>query len=97
MMKAAENNGAKSVQQNSLNLPSMNSGQSSEKSERNSFDLTNPTIPDEYRNVIGGKVVLKKHAFGINNLRDGVNTVNYWFIKAFIVNNNFDSFPNIVH
>lgn len=24
--------------------------------------LTNPTIPDEYRNVIGGKVVLKKHA-----------------------------------
>ena len=45
MMKAAENNNAKSVQQNSLNLPSMNSGQSSEKSERNSFDLTNPTIP----------------------------------------------------
>ena len=45
MMKAAENNGAKSVQQNSLNLPSMNSGQNSEKSERNSFDLTNPTIP----------------------------------------------------
>ena len=45
MMKAAENNGAKSVQQKSLNLPSMNSGQSSEKSERNSFDLTNPTIP----------------------------------------------------
>ena len=45
MMKAAENNSAKSVQQNSLNLPSMNSGQSSEKSERNSFDLTNPTIP----------------------------------------------------
>ena len=45
MMKAAENNGAKSVQQKSLNLPSMNSGQSSEKLERNSFDLTNPTIP----------------------------------------------------
>ena len=45
MMKAAENNGAKSVQQNSLNLPSMNLEQSSEKSERNSFDLTNPTIP----------------------------------------------------
>ena len=45
MMKAAENSSAKSVQQNSLNLPSMNSGQSSEKSERNSFDLTNPTIP----------------------------------------------------
>ena len=45
MTKAAENNGAKSVQQNSLNLPSMNSGQNSEKSERNSFDLTNPTIP----------------------------------------------------
>ena len=45
MMKAAENNGAKSAQQNSLNLPSMNSGQNSEKSERNSFDLTNPTIP----------------------------------------------------
>lgn len=45
MMKAAENTGDKSVQQNSLNLPSMNSGQNSEKSERNSFDLTNPTIP----------------------------------------------------
>lgn len=45
MMKAAENSGAKSVQQNSLNLPSMNSEQNSEKSERNSFDLTNPTIP----------------------------------------------------
>ena len=45
MMKAAENNNAKSVQQKSLNLPDMNSGQSSEKSERNSFDLTNPTIP----------------------------------------------------
>lgn len=24
--------------------------------------LTNPTIPDEYRNVIGGKVILKKHS-----------------------------------
>ena len=45
MMKAAENNNTKSVQQNSLNLPSMNLEQSSEKSERNSFDLTNPTIP----------------------------------------------------
>ena len=45
MTKAAENNNTKSVQQNSLNLPSMNLEQSSEKSERNSFDLTNPTIP----------------------------------------------------
>ena len=45
MTKAAENTGDKSVQQNSLNLPSMNSGKNSEKSERNSFDLTNPTIP----------------------------------------------------
>lgn len=45
MMKAAENTGDKSIQQNSLNLPSINKGQNSEKSERNSFDLTNPTIP----------------------------------------------------
>ena len=45
MMKAAENSSAKSTQQNSLNLPSMNSEQNPGKSERNSFDLTNPTIP----------------------------------------------------
>lgn len=45
MMKAAENANSKSTQQNSLNLPSMNLKQNSEKSERNSFDLTNPTIP----------------------------------------------------
>ena len=24
--------------------------------------LTNPMVPDEYRNIIGGKVILKKHA-----------------------------------
>lgn len=45
MMKAAENANSKSTQQNSLNLPGMNLGQSSGKSERNSFDLTNPTVP----------------------------------------------------
>ena len=45
MTKAAENSGDKSTQQNSLNLPSMNSEQNPGKSERNSFDLTNPTIP----------------------------------------------------
>lgn len=45
MMKAAENSSAKSVQQNSLNLPGMNPEQNPGKSERNSFDLTNPTIP----------------------------------------------------
>ena len=43
MKKAAEN--ANTPAQPPLNLPSMNSEQSSEKSERNSFDLTNPTIP----------------------------------------------------
>ena len=26
--------------------------------------LTNPMVPDEYRNIIGGKVILKKHAVG---------------------------------
>ena len=45
MTKAAENTGDKSAQQNPLNLPSMDKGQNSEKSERDSFDLTNPTIP----------------------------------------------------
>ena len=45
MMKAAENANSKSTQQNSLNLPGMNLGQSSGKSERNSVDLTNPTVP----------------------------------------------------
>ena len=45
MTKAAENTGDKSVQQNSLNLPGMNPEQNPGKSERNSFDLTNPTIP----------------------------------------------------
>lgn len=44
MMKAAENANSK-PQQNSLNLPGMNLGQNSGKSERNSFDLTSPTIP----------------------------------------------------
>lgn len=44
MMKAAENTNSK-PKQNSLNLPGINLGQSSGKSERNSFDLTSPTIP----------------------------------------------------
>lgn len=26
------------------------------------FAMTNPTIPDEYRNIIGGTVILEKHA-----------------------------------
>ena len=42
MMKAAEN--YKPAQQNSLNLSST-SEQSSEKSDRNSVDLTKQTIP----------------------------------------------------
>ena len=45
MTKAAENTSDKSAQQNPLNLPNMDKGQNSEKSERDSFDLTNPTIP----------------------------------------------------
>ena len=38
-----------------------------------------------------------KKPFGINNLRNGVNTVSIWFIKAFIVYNKFDWNSNIVH
>ena len=38
-----------------------------------------------------------KKPLGINNLRNSVNTVSYWFIKAFIVYNKFGQKSNIVH
>ena len=46
MMKASEN--ATNPVQPPLNLPSMNSSQNSKMSERDSFDLTSPTIPFIY-------------------------------------------------
>ena len=46
MMKAAEN--ANTPAQPPLNLPSLNSNKNSETSERDSFDLTTPTIPFVY-------------------------------------------------
>ena len=46
MTKAAEN--AKTTAQPPLNLPSLNSNKNSETSERDSFDLTVPTIPFVY-------------------------------------------------
>ena len=47
MMKASEN-ANKPPQQSILNLPSMNQNKNSETSERDSFDLTTPTIPFVY-------------------------------------------------
>ena len=46
MMKASEN--ANTPAQPPLNLPSLNSNKNSETSERDSFDLTTPTIPFVY-------------------------------------------------
>ena len=46
MMKAAEN--ANTQAQTLLNLPSLNMNKNSETSERDSFDLTTPTIPFVY-------------------------------------------------